>query len=468
MGNKRMNLLFDPVLFFRPMKRTLLVLVAACSLLPLRAQPSEGKVIDEVVAVVGSNMIRFSDIENQYIQFRMQGNIEGSRAMRCQVLENLLFQKLLINQAVLDSVEVTDAQVDAEMDRKLRYFINQIGSREKLEAYYKKSIPEIKEEFRDAIRDQLVVETMQANITRDVKVTPSEVKRYYETIPADSLPMINTEVEIGQIVKKPPISPEEKLAARTRIGDLRKRIQNGESFTALAALYSEDPGSTAKGGELGFVGRGELFPPFEAAAFALKKGELSEIVETEAGYHIIQLIERRGDMVNARHILIKPKVSSDALAKAQQDLINVASLIAMDSLSFGAAALKHSDDPSKNNGGLMVNPMTGTTRFEVSQLDPSLFFVVDKLEVGKVSEPVLMKTEEGAQAYRLLYVRTKSQPHRANLTDDYTRIQEWALQDKQARVIQEYINRKTRNTYIRINERYRDCPFNYRWDNTIE
>lgn len=448
------------------MKPVLVLLFALVFVVHSHAQPGEGKVIDEVVAVVGGNMIRFSDIENQYMQFRLQGNIEGARSMRCQILENMLFQKLLINQAVLDSVEVTDAQVESEMDRKLRYFISQIGSREKLEAYYKKSIPEIKEEFRDAIRDQLIVETMQGNITRDIKVTPSEVKRYYQTIPEDSLPLINSEVEIGQIVKKPPMSPEEKAGARSRLADFRKRILGGESFAALAALYSEDPGSTAKGGELGFVSRGELFPAFEAAAFSLKKGEVSEIVETEAGYHIIQLIERRGDMINARHILIRPKVSPDALAKAQQDLNNVVALINMDSLSFEQAALKHSDDPSKNNGGIMVNPMTGTTRFETSQLDPSLFFVLDKMQVGETSEPVLMKTEEGTQAYRILFLKSRSQPHRANLNEDYTRIQEWALQDKQATVIQEYINRKTKNTYIRINERYRDCPFNYSWGST--
>ncbi|MBE0641794.1 MAG: SurA N-terminal domain-containing protein, partial [Bacteroidales bacterium] len=242
-----MKTLLNQTIITWPMKPVLVLLFALVFVVHSHAQPGEGKVIDEVVAVVGGNMIRFSDIENQYMQFRLQGNIEGARSMRCQILENMLFQKLLINQAVLDSVEVTDAQVESEMDRKLRYFISQIGSREKLEAYYKKSIPEIKEEFRDAIRDQLIVETMQGNITRDIKVTPSEVKRYYQTIPEDSLPLINSEVEIGQIVKKPPMSPEEKAGARSRLADFRKRILGGESFAALAALYSEDPGSTAKG-----------------------------------------------------------------------------------------------------------------------------------------------------------------------------------------------------------------------------
>lgn len=437
-------------------------------LIPAKTQAQQPKVVDEVVAVVGSKMILLSDIENQYLQFRLQGGAQGGRLMRCQILENLLFQKLLINQAILDSVIVTDAQVDSEMDRKLRYFINQIGSKEKLEDYYDKSIVEIKEEFRGLIRDQLIVETMQANITADLKITPSEVKEYYRSIPKDSLPFINTEVEIGHIVKKPPISTEEKARVRKKLKELRDRIINGESFTALAALYSEDPGSASKGGELGFYGRGELYPEFEAAAFALKKGEVSEIVESEAGFHIIQLIERRGEMINARHILLMPKVSQEDLAKAKKDLENVAALIRMDSLTFEEAALKHSDDPSKNNGGLLVNPMTGTIKFETDQLDPGVFFAIDKLNVGEISDPVVMRTEEGTQAYRILYLRSRTEPHRANLNEDYSKIQNWALEDKRSKTIQEWINRKSKNTYVKISESYSDCEFSYDWTKEIE
>jgi len=422
------------------------------------------QVIDEIVAVVGDKMILHSDVENQYMQYRLQGNISGSSEMRCQLLENLLFQKLLINQAILDSVEVSDAQVDMEMDRKLRYFINQIGSREKLEQYYQKSIVEIKEEFREVIRDQLIVETMQSTITANIQITPSEVKKFFNSIPPDSLPLINTEVEIGQIVKKPPVSPEEKARVRGRLQELRDRILKGESFTALAALYSEDPGSASKGGELGFFGRGELYPEYEAAAFSLKKGELSEIIESQSGYHIIQLIERRGDQINTRHILLMPKVSQEDLARAEQDLENIAALIRMDSVDFSSAAIKHSDDPNKNNGGMLINPLSGTTRFETSQLDPSMFFVIDKMEVGEVSEPVVMRTEEGTQAMRLLYLKTRTNPHKANLQEDYSRIQEWALDDKRAKVIQEWIDKKTRNTYIKLSERYKGCKFNYQWE----
>lgn len=440
----------------------LLTILMMLSGFSVKAQPV---VVDEVVGVVGSRMILLSDIENQYLQFRLQGNVEGGRQMRCQILENLLFQKLLINQAALDSVEVTDAQVESEMDRKLRYFITQIGSQEKLEAYYNKTLVEIKEEFRELIRDQLIVETMQQNISADLTISPSEVRKFFNRIPADSIPLINAEVEMGQIVKKPPIRAEEKAAVRQRLSELRQRILNGESFTALAALYSEDPGSASKGGEIGLQSRGSLYPEYEAIAFALKKGEISDIVESEAGFHIIQQIERRGDMVNTRHILLIPKVSQEDLAKARTDLENVASLIRMDSLTFEKAAVKHSDDPGKNNGGMMVNPLTGTTRFETSQLDPSLFFVIDKMEEGEISAPVVMRTEEGRQAYRILYLKTRTAPHRANLKEDYSRIQEWALEDKRTRVIQEWINKKLENTYVHLSENYRDCNFSYRWTN---
>lgn len=428
---------------------------------PLYAQ--DGKVVDEVVAVVGGKMLLLSDIEKQVLQQRLQGGIPGGQALRCEILENLLFQKLLIDQAALDSVEVSDSQVDAEMDRKLRYFISQIGSREKLEAYYKKSIPEIKEEFRELIRDQMIVETMQATITKDIKITPSEVKTYFRNIPQDSLPLINAEVELGHIVKQPPISPEEKIRVRQQLMEMRERILKGENFAALAALYSEDPGSAAKGGELGFYSRGELFPPYEAAAFAMKEKEISEVVETEAGYHIIQLLGRRGEMINTRHILIIPKVNPEALSKARQDLDNVLALIKMDSLTFEKAALLHSDDPSKNNGGMLINPLTGTSRFEMNQLDPSLFFVIDKMEIGAISEPVIMKTESGGQAYRLVYLKTRTAPHRANLEEDYVRIQEWALDGKHTQVLQKWMDKKMSKTYIQINDRFKDCEFRFTW-----
>jgi len=425
----------------------------------------QGEVIDEVVAVVGSNIILLSDIENQYLQYRMQGTIKGGSSVRCQIFENLLFQKLLLNQAEIDSVEVTEGQVDDEMDNKLRYYIRQFGSKEKFEEFYDKSVEEFKEELRDITRDQLRVQMMQYEITQDVKVTPSEVRSFFNSIPSDSLPLINAEYEIAQIVKNPPVSDEEKERVLAKITTLRDRIIKGESFSAMAVLYSEDPGSANKGGELGSYGRGELYPDFEAVAFRLKGKEISEIVETEAGYHILQLIDRKGDYVNVRHILLQPKVSTDDLAKAQKILLRIKSQIESDSITFEKAAKMFSDDPNKNSGGMMINPNTATIKFEADEIDPSVFFVIDKLEVGEVSEPAAMKTEDGKQAYRLIILKKRTEPHRADMKEDYDRIQNWALEEKQSTIIKNWIGGNASKTYIKINENYKDCEFENNWFN---
>ena len=281
------------------------------------AYPQEAKVIDKVVAVVGKNVILQSDIDAQYMQYRLQGGIKGTaKSIRCEILEDLLFQKLMLNQAEMDSITITDEQVNSEVESSLRYFINQLGSQEKLENYYNKTMAEIREELTTIIRDQFLVQQVQQTIVSNVFVTPAEVKEFYRSIPADSIPMINAEYEIAQLVKKPPITLDEKLAVKDRLYQLRKRILDGERFSTMALLYSEDPGSAKKGGELGFHGRGEFAPEFEAAAFALRDGEISEVIETEYGFHIIQMIERRGDYINGRHILLTVKVSPYALQEA--------------------------------------------------------------------------------------------------------------------------------------------------------
>lgn len=436
----------------------------AVILMSSHAMSQESKVIDQVVAVVGQNIILESDVENQYYQYRMQsGIIGGGSSVRCQMLENTLFQKLLLNQAEIDSVEITALQIEQTMDQRLRYFIAQLGSKERFEEYYGKSIEEFKEEFRKDIENQLKVETTQQSIVENVNVTPSEVKAYFRQIPTDSIPLVNSMVEIGEIVRMPDVSLEQKLLIKNRLRGLRERVIEGESFATLAILYSEDPGSAKNGGELGFYGRGELYKEFEAVAFKLDEGEVSEIVETKAGFHIIELIERKGEYVNVRHILLKTKVSPYDLAKAKSNLDTVAGLIRSDSLSFDEAVLKYSDAENKNSGGLLINPMTGTTGFEVSDLDPQVSFVIDKMQVGEISSPVMMETEDGKQAYRLLYLKKRTLPHRANLQEDYNKIQEWALLEKQGQVFQEWVRKKAGKTYIRINEKYRDCEFEYDW-----
>jgi peptidyl-prolyl cis-trans isomerase SurA len=439
-------------------------------MLPVSWNPllGQGTVIDRVAAVVGKNMILQSDLDAQYFQYRMQGSIEGTEhEVKCRVLEMMLLEKLLLNQAELDSIEVSDSDVEVEMDRRLRYFIAQFGSQQKLEEFYQKSITEIKDEFRELIRDQRKVEQVQQGIIKNIAVTPSEVKTFYKTIPRDSLPLINAQVEIAQIVKIPPVSLEQKVILKERLRELRKRILAGESFATLAILYSEDPGSAAKGGELGFYGRGELYPEFEAAAFKLGDGEISEIVETKAGLHIIQMIERKEEYINVRHILLMTKPSPLEVEKAQLKLDSIASDIRAGVITFDEAVKKYSDDPGKANSGLMINPNTGNTTFEMAELEPQVSFVIDRLEIGEVSNTVPMKTDEGEEAYRLLMVKKRTEPHRANLEDDYNYIQELALKDKQGKKLNEWIGKHLDNAYIMIIPEYQDCPFTHNWPGTL-
>ncbi len=427
-------------------------------------QAVPGTVIDEVVAVVGKHFVLLSDIENQFVQYKLQGGVQGSVAeMKCRILENLLFEKLMLHQAALDSVEVTPEQVESELDRRMRYFIGQFGSQEKLEKFYDKTLLEFKAELRKVITEQLKVDNVQGEITRNVEATPSDVRKFFKNLPKDSIPLIGSVVEVAQIVKKPPISFEEKFEVKERLRKLRERVLNGESFEAMAVLYSEDPGSAKQGGDIGLHGRGELYPEFEAVAFKLEPGEISEVVETEAGFHIIQGIQRRGEYVRVRHILIRPKVSPVALAEARNFLDSIAGLIRNDSITFEAAVQRFSTDPSKNNGGLMINQMSGSAQWPVDQLDPKVFFVIDKLEVGQISAPVLMEDEEGEEAYRLLKLLKRTQPHRANLEEDYGQIQEWATQEKKQQAIEEWIRRNAKKTYIKVYSDKWDCSFEQSW-----
>ncbi|MCF8299020.1 MAG: peptidylprolyl isomerase [Saprospiraceae bacterium] len=446
------------------MKKIIIVLIILLSAIQNKNLIAQDIVIDKVIAVVGAQIILYSDIETQYQQLKMQG-YSPSKTLRCEILEELLFQKLMLNQAEVDSVEITDEQVESEMDRRLRYFISQIGSEQKLEEYYDKTIVEIKAEMRELIRDQIMVEKIQATITDGIKVTPTEVKNFFNKIPKDSLPMISSEMEIAQIVNQPIISQEEKLALKDKLNKLRERILKGEKFSVLARLYSEDPGSASKGGEVGMFGRGAMQPEFEAAAFNLKTiDEVSPIIETKFGYHILQLIERRGDYINVKHILLQPKASPMALLKSKNFLDSISALIYNNTYTFEEAVAKFSTDPGRNNGGLLMNPMTGTATHSPDELEPNVFFTVDKLKVGEMSKPVIMKTEDGLQAYRILSLKSRTKPHIANLKDDYNKIQEEALNQKKNEAIQKWISKKALDTYVEItDENYQKCEFKYNW-----
>ena len=405
------------------MKKTIMILAIFLSV-GIRFSYSQGKVINQVVAVIGSKMIMLSDIEDQYAQYVLQGYKKNDTTFKCALLEDLMFQKLLLNQADLDSVTVTDAQVESDLDTRIAYFSKQLGGEEALIKYHNgKSLIEIKAMYRDVVKNMLVQKNMEEKITENIKVTPSEVKKYYSTIPKDSIPTISSELEVGQIVKLPKTSDAEKAKAKEKLEGIRARILKGEDFATLAVLYSEDAATSTKGGEIGLTARGVLDPTFEAAAFKLKVGEVSPVIQSAYGYHIIQGVERRGDMVNVRHILIMTKVAPEDMLKAKQFLDTVYSKLKADSITFEKAAAKYSDDASKINGGIMVNVATGSSKFQPDELSSATFFIVDKMKVGDFSQPVPMKTDEGKQGYRILYLKSRSEPHLANIKDDYDYIQ---------------------------------------------
>jgi len=424
----------------------------------------QAQVIDKVVAVVGSNIILQSEIEEQYMQFRMQGGIKGSASsIRCEILEDLLFRKLMLNQAELDSITVTEEQIDAEVERYVRYYISQIGSIEKLEKYYDKNIAEIREDLHKSLKEKQLMEEVQRSIVSGVSATPSDVREFYRSIPRDSIPMISAQYEIAQLVKKPPITLDEKLAVKDELYNLRARILKGERFSTLARIYSEDQGSASKGGELGFQGRGDFVAEFEAAAFALKEGEISEVIETEYGFHILQLIERRGDYVNVRHILRTLKVSPEALQQAYDELDSIANLIRNGSITFDEAVKQFSDEPDKVNGGYLVNEYDGSTLFQAEDLDQQVSVVINSLQVGEVSDPVPMKTKNGKDAYRLLIIKKKTAPHKANMKEDYALIQQWTMQKQREEAINKWINAKSNKAFVKICDDYCDCNFKFDW-----
>ena len=420
------------------------------------------KEIDGVRAIIGNEIILTSDIETQYQQYLAQGYTNRGE-IKCRIIEDLLYQNLLLNQAKIDSLEISEQEIDSELEKRIRYFIGQVGSKEKLEEFYGKSIIEIKSEFRDLINDQLRSQRMQGSITAGVKVTPSEVKIYFNSLPKDSLPMIEAEVEISQIVIKPEISHQEKDRIKNKLLSFKERITKGEDFKVLATLYSDDPGSAKNGGELGFVGRGDLEPALEAAAYKLKGDEISKIIKSEFGYHIIQLIERRGEQINVRHILLKPKVSSTQLMETKGQIEKVAKQISNGEITFEKAALDFSDDESKNNEGLLINPNSGSSMFIMKDLDPAIYFVIEKMAKGEISAPIIMQSEDGQKAYRIVKLRKKTIAHTANLIEDYDKIRNVALQEKKQKTINKWLEEKIAKTYIKLEAELRDCTFNNKW-----
>lgn len=426
-------------------------------------------IVDKVVSVVDDKIILYSDVESQYSQYIQEGE-KPTPNLKCEILEQLITQKLLVAQALIDSVVVSDDEVDGELNRRIKYFSQMAGGQENLEKYYGKSIIQIKEEFREDIKQQLLSQRMQQQIIDDVRITPADVKNFFNKIPKDSLPYYNAEVEIGEIVVYVKTSEISKEYTRKKLEDLRQRVLKGENFATLAELYSEDPGSAHQGGELGFTDRGDLDPTFEAAAYSLKKpGDISGIVESKFGLHIIQLIERRGERINVRHILLIPKTTSYDLAKARNLSDSLYDLLSKNATLFFELAQKFNEDEnSKQTGGIKINPNTSNTYFELSQLgqyDQQLALTVQGMQPGAISEPYMFKTQSGKTGFRIVYLKSKTKPHQANLKDDYDKLQAIALQTKQAKVFDEWLLERMKKTYIKINSPYDDCDNLKKWMN---
>lgn len=435
------------------------LLLGLLCVLHLSASAQE-EVIDKVLAVVGSNIILQSDVEKQYLQLIAQG-YDSYGDLKCEVFEEILFQKLLVNQAYHDSIEVTESDVDQRVNARLGMIINQAGSESALEEYFNKTMPEIKADLRELLKEQLLTQKMQDKITADIKITPSEVRKHYKKIPQDSLPLINAEMEIAQIVRKPKITDTQIQEVKESLKGFIERVKSGDSFSTLAILYSEDPGSANNGGELGYVSRTDLVPSFAAVAFNLKdSNEVSGIVESDFGYHIIQLIDRKGERINVRHILLTPKVDPMEKKKTLDLLDSVATLVRLDSLTFTEAARRFStDEESKLNGGMMINPNTGNTRFEADEIDHYTYYAIKDLKIGEISRPIEIKDQRGKSFYKLLMIKTRTEPHVANLKDDYHFLQEVALADKKQKEVDEWLTKKQSNTYIRIDDSFKNCPF---------
>lgn len=426
--------------------------------LPVCAQ--EGTLVDGVAAVVGRNIVKYSDIERSYAQMRVRSGAGDARANRCAILENLILSHLLVHKGEVDSVEVTDEEIKQYLDYYLKNDLRQYGTKEALREATGFSYDELKEQYERMIRNTLLSRRVEYQITDGIKVTPAEVTEFFNSLPADSLPMMPERYEISEIVIEPVISEAERDCVRAELATLRERILKGEKFSMLATLYSQDPGTAKNGGEVGFFSRGDMVGEFESAAFALKPGEVSPIIETQFGFHIIQLIERRGNSVNVRHILLVPKVSTDDLLKARMRLDSLAVEIRAGRISFEDAARQYSTADNAKQGGAVTNTNDGSNRLDAEIIKSSYFTVgIPSMDEGEISNATAMRTEQNREAYRIVRLNKKHPAHKANLTDDYDNIYNAALVSAKQKYMRQWARRQAQNTFIRLADEFKDCPF---------
>ena len=424
---------------------------------------SQDNVVDEVVWVVGDEAILKSDVEEERIRAQYEGHkLEGDPY--CVIPEELAIQKLFLHQAKIDSVEVSESEVLQRVEQMTNNYIQSIGSKEKLEEYFNKTMTQIREAMRDNVREGLTVQRMQQQLAGEIKVTPAEVRQYFQSLPEDSIPFIPSQVEVQIITLQPKIPVEEIERIKKQLRDYTERINTGETqFSTLALLYSEDPGTARRGGELGFMGRGELVPEYANVAFNLQDSKkVSKIVESEFGFHIIQLIEKRGDRINTRHILLKPKVAEADLDAALSRLDSIADDIRNNKFSFDEAATYVSQDKeTRNNHGLLPNSYTGTSKFEMQQLPQEVAKAVDVLHIGEISKPFTMINTKGKEVCAIVKLKSKVNGHKANISDDYQSLKDIVVNKLREEKIQKWIVEKQKNTYVRINDNWKNCTFKY-------
>ena len=422
-------------------------------------------VVDEVIWVVGDEAILKSDVE----VMRMQAAMEGMRWERdpdCAIPEQIALQKLFLHQAAIDSIEVTESEVSSQVEARIEYMISQIGSREKLEEYRKQSMSEIRASMRDELRDQMMIQRMKEHLVKNITVTPAEVRRYFKELPLDSVPFVPTEVEVQIIAQTPRIAPEEINRVKDELRDFTDRVTRGDAtFQTLARLYSQDPGTARRGGELDYTGRGMLDPAFANVAFNLTDPKkISKIVESEFGFHIIQLIDKRGDKVKVRHILLKPEVGDSAINESLARLDSIASEIREGKYTFEEGASFISDDKdTRNNRGLMANRSERgqTSRFQLQDLPPEVAKAVDTLQVGQISAPFTMINERGKTVCVIAKLKSRTEGHKATITEDFQVMKDMVVEKRREQALHKWVVDKIKSTYVRVNEEYRNCDFEY-------
>ncbi len=424
---------------------------------PTQPDGSSGFVIDKIIAKVDNYIVLKSELEGAYQNYLAEGNPASGNA-RCGMLNRLIVNKLLVAKAEIDSVTVSDEEVDMETDQRMQMILQNSGtSPEQLEQAYGKTLAEIKIELRDQIREQKLAREMTSKITKDLTITPAEVKRFFNKIPTDSLPFYSSDVEVAQIVRVAKVSEVQKQEARQRLIDLRNRILGSENFNDLARKYSEDPSAQYNGGEMGYVGRGAMVPAFEAMAFKLREGEISQPFESPYGFHIMELIDRRGNEYNSRHILISAVPSANDIDRARQYLDSLRRKIVKDSIKFDVAAKEYSDDQATKGLGGYFTDQDGSTRISMREIDPVVYLAIDTMKVGSVSQPMTYRTEQQKDAVRILYFKNKLPPHQANLKDDWSRIQSAALSEKRDRILDKWFQKSRGDVFITIDPEFDSC-----------